>query len=732
MSGASHTGWLVEDPAPRLGANLAFNGYKVSDSLSVGMMGAPVKPRAYGERGGSIAAGSYYYCVTALDEYGETVASTESDLVIVGLPNPAVPSVAGGGAEVQFNAAGEWLAEGMQNPGFEMNAVNVGWGTSPVQYLGWNVYTSGSGTAVDDNTIHHSGTHCAKLGSSIGSPISELYQWPYAVANRIYVFSFWTRGLSGNAGQYYVKEAEPVETFIIPLTSTGVTGDTWTKVTCGFVTPIGTTRLKIGIAGPPATGSRYCYFDDVSLTGGSTAIFLTWPRVGGATSYKVYRKVSGGAYALAGSPTSNFLLDTLATGSLTAGTPPLTGTARAGKISTDSWLPGVSVGRTATLTIAAADSSPLEQEQADIVCAGTDDEVTITNAIKTLRDLKGKIVFLPGTYDVDVTKINNASYLELAGSPGVIWRLPNGEDRDWIMFDNCSHLYIHHLEIDGNQANQTPAGGDPNNEKTGVNFLGNTMFVQFMYNYVHDCRTGCLYCGNKGYHSSPGYRLVRNFYTDVMYNIFEMNGNLRQYGMEAGAYTKVIGNVWMRPGEMAIAMEDPNNNFACHHCIVRDNVIIDLVSRTAWGGGIYFFYSSYNIVEGNLIHGWTDGGQSNVNPIQFQSHASFNIVRANVIANSQYEAIKMDDSNSNYNLITGNQITNPCQQLNNTYNAIKIAGDYNTIIENTVRKTGSVYHKYVLGISGDNNSYYGNVSDAGGTGVVNDTGIGNLGGAAAI
>ncbi len=151
---------------------------------------------------------------------------------------------------------------GLYSPSSPATAWNTFDDVSALQlgFTNWTMVDNGDGgTSVD--TISHAGTYSARVRRyALGQEV-ELTQTFTPVAFQLYRLQFWTRGDGTNAGDYRVSYSGGD---IIPETTTGVTGTTFTLVTDYFMSPSSgdvtlAFRAKDGVFGALA---RY---DDVSI-----------------------------------------------------------------------------------------------------------------------------------------------------------------------------------------------------------------------------------------------------------------------------------------------------------------------------------------------------------------------------------------------------------------------------------------------------------------------------------
>lgn len=143
------------------------------------------------------------------------------------------------------------------NPGFETS----GLGGADV-FANWTE-SAGSGSIVKDATIYWDGLASCKLTPSIGNN-TFVYQLFTVTEKTGYSLSFYARGSGTLAGRYGVYDATH-STWIIPLTSTGVTAATWTKVSgINFEIPSTCVAMSIYLY-CPSSGTSAVHFDGVTL-----------------------------------------------------------------------------------------------------------------------------------------------------------------------------------------------------------------------------------------------------------------------------------------------------------------------------------------------------------------------------------------------------------------------------------------------------------------------------------
>ncbi len=82
----------------------------------------------------------------------------------------------------------------------------------------------------------------------------------------------------------------------------------------------------------------------------------------------------------------------------------------------------IKTGRGAKIVIAASNSSSASKNQADYICTGTGDQVTIKQAIATIDSLGGKIFLTEGTFNISDTIIINKDRVTLEGEGWGFWK----------------------------------------------------------------------------------------------------------------------------------------------------------------------------------------------------------------------------------------------------------------------------------------------------------------------
>jgi len=124
--------------------------------------------------------------------------------------------------------------------------------------------TPANGSVTQDATAH-AGSFAAKLVA--GSTGNDTLIQRYATCNPgdIFTFSFYTRGDGTNAGRYAAYD-DTGAAYIQAITSTAVTGTSYTQVTVDITAPAGCNSVSFYLMAPPVAAlSPAAYFDSVSI-----------------------------------------------------------------------------------------------------------------------------------------------------------------------------------------------------------------------------------------------------------------------------------------------------------------------------------------------------------------------------------------------------------------------------------------------------------------------------------
>ncbi len=442
----------------------------------------------------------------------------------------------------------------------------------------------------------------------------------------------------------------------------------------------------------------------------------------------------------------------------------------------------------ATFVVAAHDS--LDNENADFVCDGTDDQVEIQAAIDNLLAIGGSIYLREGTYivsgDIKISK-SNVTLVGAGASTVIKIRDSHDANINVIYASGKSGLLIQNLRIDGNKANQTSG------TMFGIYFTSveNSKIIDC---WVEDLRNNginlesssnntvmCNTCQGNGDHgirlcsSSNNNTITSNtcqgnshegIRLDSSNNNNTVTGNNCQGNGDHGIYlylsnnnNTVTCNTCQGNGDEGIRLDSSSNNTVTGNtCQGNSYSGIDLYNssnntvtgNTCQGNqisyGIYLYSSSNNTVTGNNCQGNDEGiylERSSNNTVTGNNcqgndvrgirlyRSDNNIIRSNTCQRNKRSGIILDTSNNN--TVSGNTVVGNSQLANNTYDGILIHwdSDYNNIQGNTVRRgTGANQQRYGIRINtvtGDNNLVINNdLYQAGVTADYGDAGTGTI------
>jgi len=273
-------------------------------------------------------------------------------------------------------------------------------------------------------------------------------------------------------------------------------------------------------------------------------------------------------------------------------------------------------GRTATIVVAAYNSSTSSKAQADYICDGVDDQVEIQAAIDALPSGGGKIKLTEGIFNLSgAITLSSNIWLQGFGMYSTKLFVGNEITENAIEAINKEGIIISDLEIDGNKDNNTKGSGD--RKQNGIYwekvtnsiiervyshdniFHGIFLFNGSSYNKILNCvLKGNQYRGahahtNCSYNLWQGNLLIENgesgfgglfvIYNGNNYNIVKANTIISDYH---------IG--------MQISGGDPNGgNLPCEGNIVVDNVIDVSSNPSVHGIEITYADTLSNIVIAN-------------------------------------------------------------------------------------------------------------------------------------
>ncbi len=143
----------------------------------------------------------------------------------------------------------------------------------PTTIDNWELLPASGGYAGPNTSIYRGGTRSMQLTDGSAGALSFSKQHFSAVPGEHYQFSFWTRGNGTHAGKYDIYDLTNAS-YIQAITSTGVTGTTWTLVVVNFAVPAGCIQVEIQLISPNVSVGAEAYFDDVSVVPNWNDLFV--------------------------------------------------------------------------------------------------------------------------------------------------------------------------------------------------------------------------------------------------------------------------------------------------------------------------------------------------------------------------------------------------------------------------------------------------------------------------
>lgn len=367
--------------------------------------------------------------------------------------------------------------------------------------------------------------------------------------------------------------------------------------------------------------------------------------------------------------------------------------------------------RTATVVVAANDSSAESKLQADYVCDGTDDHVEIQAALDALPG-GGEVLLLEGIYYIEVSlALDSNQTLKGCGKNTVL--TTTTADLDIVTATGgdgteLTGILIADLCVDG------AAGG-------AVNGVG------IFWTYVDYSKILNIWSQNNGEHNI---RLTNCDFNGIIGNTCQGNacsgiwlhfsnnntivGNACQGNANDGIYlyasnnNTIVGNTCQGNAYGGISLDDASNN----------NTIVGNTCQGNTQDGIYAYDSHNNTISGNTCQGNTSEGI-------YLDDVENNTMSGNTCQGNSYNGIYVDSSKNNN--IVGNVCLENSQDADDTYDNIFLVNnsDYNLINGNICRQ-GVLANtpRYGINISDDTcdrNCLIGNdLYDSGSTGDLND------------
>lgn len=403
-------------------------------------------------------------------------------------------------------------------------------------------------------------------------------------------------------------------------------------------------------------------------------------------------------------------------------------------------------GRTATLIVAASNSSAKSKQGADYVCDGTTDNVEINAAITALGSVGGKVLLSEGTFNVASTISVAASNVTLEGQGhSTILKLISSGNTSVITVGNgnmsyIESIFIKNLKIDGNKANNTSGHGIFFDRKVYYSFIQNVHIIDTTKDGINIYATGTTnncYCneinsckienaGQDGIHVEYSHmNTITNcptIYTSTRYGIYLQNSNSARL-----VNIRIAG-----AGQIGLYLNGNDNGQVINVNIATALTGMQLTTCSANYISGCIFENCTNI--GLLLHIDTNKSviEGNTFPYGGKILLDLNSCGDNRIINNNFFAAGQSATNtypciqlrgdSNYNLIHGNLFLPDTAILPNYAVYETGTADYN-IIENSIVETAK-FGTGIVSLAGANSkirkSLRGYVTENKGTATVAD------------
>ncbi|MCL0078410.1 right-handed parallel beta-helix repeat-containing protein [Dehalococcoidia bacterium] len=403
----------------------------------------------------------------------------------------------------------------------------------------------------------------------------------------------------------------------------------------------------------------------------------------------------------------------------------------------------IPIGRTATIVVAAHNSSPQSKAQADFVADGVDDQVEIQAAIDALPAGGGKVVLMEGTFIITPDKpvrggigdpagiiLPSNTTLEGQGISTVLRLVDNFPSWNYIIYmPGARNAHVRSLRIDQNAANQP---GPPFQKMRGVALMEGT----------HYSSVEGIFVDNISY--SEPITLIASHNNIIVNNVIEgslgdcINLHTATSNIIAGnVLTGVVGVAGHVPSEAIDLAINSNNNIIANNIIRDTSSGIGLRGRnhnnTIIGNSIFnvtthgiFMHSkdlpegnSFNTIENNTIINPGFNGIAVGSPVCLHPHHHLHI-KGNTIIESGDQAIRllvggkyMTISNNrivypqthgmylhriDHSIISGNLFIGASQRTHNRYIHLWVADGSHNIISNNSLHQGDRPNKPWRGI----------------------------------
>lgn len=298
----------------------------------------------------------------------------------------------------------------------------------------------------------------------------------------------------------------------------------------------------------------------------------------------------------------------------------------------------------ASFVIAAHDS--LDNENADFVCDGVDDQVQIDEALEALPEQGGSIYLREGTYLLSDGLSISRSNVTIGGSgPGTVLKVEDDLNGTMTVMraQQVSRIVIEDLRIDGNKASNVE--GDHHGIVFDRCYESRISGVQ-----IEDLRGTAVEFSSSSMVILEG-SVIRDCVT---------------FGVWVNYSTgiSVLDNQVQRCDDVSVFLA------LSRDCVVRGN-------QVSFGGlhSLYMSLSNYNVIEGNCLKGAV------VNGVYLDS-SYYNTISGNQVLSSGWWGIYVSTS-SNNNILVGNTVSS------SLYDGVRIDGSTgNSLTGNAILDSG--------------------------------------------
>ncbi len=310
--------------------------------------------------------------------------------------------------------------------------------------------------------------------------------------------------------------------------------------------------------------------------------------------------------------------------------------------------------RTATLVVAANNSTDLGKAQADYVCDGVNDHVEIQAALDALPATGGRVVLLEGTFII-------ASSIAIPNDTATL----EGQGKGTILDGNSLTTGNHVVTISGkdnitirNLAIQTQNGGGKNCDCIYIVGVSDNITIDTVYILSSD-RYGVYLYGSSGTISNLTIKNceIQSCETYAIYANTFSAGKLLQF--------LLISNNTIKNNGSGIYI---NTTLVYSEAI---SILDNMFQNTANYG--IMLVANHVLVEGNSSY-------QDRNPVYVEGR--YNNIVSNYIYRAGRDGIYL---NSTRNFVSNNTIIDAGYSSTNTYDGISINDSYNTVVNNFIQ-----------------------------------------------